>query len=310
MPGSEGPAKGGHFGDFGYIDPKHGAGSPRPAAPIERQVRHGSPWVWSPGNRDSCPLRDFSQAEGEARDPRDFGDKTGGHSTQTPLKPPVHNPHSRCDISMPAGGSEAPVWTNGELLVRSRGTSPAICSRGIAGDVGSHLPPSFWNNAKRQGTLADPVTAAAGRLPRRGESSSMRVWTGPTGAPATPTPSGHHLPPIPDAGPRGPAPNGRTSPPFSRRSSASGRRRFTRAPAGRRTEHPAHPPPPSQGQRPTRCRGDHTPRTRDQGSLRPTQGLRKERGNSLPHSPQTAKPRRAHRNNRGTTRAAQGRTQK
>ena len=81
-------------------------------------------------------------------------------------------------------------------------------------------------------------------------------------------------------------------------------------PARRQTEHPARPPPPSQGQRPTHCRRDHTPRTRDQGSLRPTQGLRKERRDSPPHSPQTTKPRRAHRNNRGTTRAAQGRTQK
>ena len=53
------------------------------------------------------------------------------------------------------------------------------------------------NNARRQGTLADPVTAAARRLPRHGESSSMRVWTGTTGAPATPTPNGHHLPPTP-----------------------------------------------------------------------------------------------------------------
>ena len=91
------------------------------------------------------------------------------------------------------------------------------------------------NNAKRQGTLAYHVAAAARHLPRRGESSSMRVWTGTTGAPATPTPSGHHLPPIPDAGPRSPAPNERTSPPVSRQSSASGRQCFTRAPAGRRT---------------------------------------------------------------------------
>ena len=166
------------------------------------------------------------------------------------------------------------------------------------------------NNAERQGTLADPVAAAARRLPRRGESSSMRVWTGTTGAPATPTPSGYHLPPIPDAGPRGPAPNGHTSPPFSGQSSASGRQRFTQEPAGRRTEHPAGPPPPSQGQRPAHCRRDRTPRTGDQGSLRLTQGLRKERGDSSPRSPETAKPRRAHRSNRGTTRATQGRTEK
>ena len=166
------------------------------------------------------------------------------------------------------------------------------------------------NNAKRQGTLADPVAAAARHLPRHGESSSMRVCTGTTGAPATPTPSGHHLPPNPDAGQRGPAANGHTSPPFSRQSSASDRQRFTPAPAGRRTEHPAHPPPPSQNQRPTRCREDHTPRTRGQGSLRPTQGLRKQRPDSPPHSPQTTKARRAHRNYGGTTRAARGRTQK
>ena len=165
---------------------------------------------------------------------------------------------------------------------------------------------------QRQGTRNPGQSRRRSRTrhPRRGESSSMRVWTGTTGAPATPKPSGHHLPPIPVAGPRGPAPNGRTSRPFSRQSSASGRQRSTQAPAGRQTEHPARPPPPSQGQRPTHCQGDHTPRTRDQGSLRPTQGLRKERGDSPPHSPRTTKPRRAHRNNRGTTRAAQGRTQK
>ena len=163
---------------------------------------------------------------------------------------------------------------------------------------------------RRPGTLADPVAAAARRLPRHGESSSMRVWTGTRGAPATPTPNRHHLPPIPDASPRGPAPNGRTSLPFSRQSSASDRQRFTRTPTGRQAERPAHPPPPSQGPRPTRCGGDHTPRTLGRGSLRPTQGLRKGWGDSPPHSPQAAKARRAHRNNGGATRAAQGRTQK
>ena len=63
-------------------------------------------------------------------------------------------------------------------------------------------------------------------------------------------------------------------------------------------------------QRPTHCREDHTPRTRDQGSLRPTQALHKERGGSPPRSPEAPKPPRAHRGNRGTTPAAQGRTQK
>ena len=88
------------------------------------------------------------------------------------------------------------------------------------------------NNARRQGTLADPVAAGTRRLPRHGQLSSLRVRTGTTGAPATPTPNRHHLQPIPDAGPRGPAPNGRTSPPFSRHLSGSDRQRFTRAPPG------------------------------------------------------------------------------
>ena len=61
--------------------------------------------------------------------------------------------------------------------------------------------------------------------------------------------------------------------------------RFTRAPAGWRMEHPAHPPPPSRGQRPTRCRGDHRPRTRGQGSLRPTPGLLNERRDTPPPKP-------------------------
>ena len=101
-----------------------------------------------------------------------------------------------------------------------------------------------------------------------------------------PHPNRHHLPPIPDTGPRGPAPNRRTSPPFSRQSSASDRQRFTRAPAGQQMELPAHPPPPSQGRQPTRCQGDHTPRTHGQGSPRPTRGLRKGWGDSPPtHSP-------------------------
>ena len=174
----------------------------------------------------------------------------------------------------------------------------------------------FWgcktahrNDAKRPGTLADPVAAAARRLSQHSESSSMRVWTGTTGALATPTPNRHHLQPIPNAYPRGPAPNGRTSPPFSRQSSASDKQRFTPTPTGRQAERPAHPPPPSQGRQPTRCQGEHTPRT-PQGSLRPTQGLRKGWGDSPPNSPQAAKAQRAHRNNGGATRAAQGRTQK
>ena len=110
----------------------------------------------------------------------------------------------------------------------------------------------------------------------------MRIWTGTTGAPATPTLGEHHRPPTPDAGSRGPAPSGRTSPPFSRRPSASGKQRFKQTLARRRAKRPAHPPPPCRGQRPICYREDHTPRTRDQGSPRPTPALRKGRGGSPP----------------------------
>ena len=56
------------------------------------------------------------------------------------------------------------------------------------------------NDARRQGTLTPPVAAAAGRLPRHGESSFMRVCTEAMGTPTTSTPNRHHLPPIPNAG--------------------------------------------------------------------------------------------------------------
>ena len=167
-----------------------------------------------------------------------------------------------------------------------------------------------WSSAKRRGTLADPVTAAARRPPQRDESSSMRICTGTTGAPATPTLGEHHRPPTPDAGPRGPAPSGRTSPPFSCRLSASGMQRLKRTLARRRAKRPAHPPPPSRGHQPIRYREDHTPRTRDQGSPRPTPALRKGRGVSPPRSREAARPRRAHRGSRDTTRADQGLTQR
>ena len=166
------------------------------------------------------------------------------------------------------------------------------------------------SSAKRRGTLADPVAAAARRPPQRDESSSMRIWTGTTGASATPTLGEHHRPPTPDAGPRGPAPSGRTSPPFSRRPSASSKQRFKRTLARRRAKRPAHLVPPSRSQRLIRYREDHTPRTRDQGSPRPTPALRKGRRGSPPRSPEAARPRRAHRGSRDTTRADQGRTQR
>ena len=106
----------------------------------------------------------------------------------------------------------------------------------------------------------------------------MRIWTGTTGAPATPKLGEHHRPPTQDAGPRDPAPSGHTSPPFSRRPSASDKQRFKRTLARLGAKRPAHLQPASRGQRPIRYREDHTPRTRDQGSPRPTPALRKGRG--------------------------------
>ena len=208
-------------------------------------------------------------------------------------------PQSQDDRSLP-GRRHAETPRNARRVRHPGGILPlahtaAPCDRSPRGGARAvPAPPGFkvarWNNATRQGALADPVAAAAGRLLRRCVSSCMRIWTGTAGAPATPTPGDHHLPPIPGAGPRGPAPNEHTSPPSSRQLSANDRQRFTRTPTRRRAKHPAHPPPPSQGQRPTHCREDHTPRTRDQRSLRRTQALRKERGGSPPRSPVAAKP--------------------
>ena len=72
---------------------------------------------------------------------------------------------------------------------------------------------------------------------------------------ATSTPNGHHLTPIPDAGPRGPTPNERTSPPFPRQPRENDRQRFTGTPTRQQMERPAHPPPPSQGRWPAHCLG-------------------------------------------------------
>ena len=98
------------------------------------------------------------------------------------------------------------------------------------------------NGMRRQGTLAAPGAPDARRLPQHGESSSDRVWTEAMEVPTTSTPNGHHLPLIPDAGPTGPAPNGRTFPPFPRQPSKSDRQRFTGTPTGQQTERPGCPP--------------------------------------------------------------------
>ena len=164
-------------------------------------------------------------------------------------------------------------------------------------------------------------------------------------APTTRRPNGHHLPAIPGARSRGPAPSGRTSPPFPRRPSGCDRQRFTQAPTRQQTVRPARPPPPSQGRRPTRYRGDGTLRTPGQGDPQPTGGPNRGRGDeplkpppckqavkapapdtgighstNWAHTPRGSPPRlrrsqaagaqRTHHNNWDTTQATRGRTKK
>ena len=67
-----------------------------------------------------------------------------------------------------------------------------------------------------------------------------------------------------------PARCGRTSPAFQHRPSKRDRQCSTRASTRHQTVHPARLPPPFQSQRPVRCRGDRTPRTRGQGDPQQT----------------------------------------
>ena len=106
------------------------------------------------------------------------------------------------------------------------------------------------SGSRRQGTLAAAGAAAARRLPQHGESSSTRVWTEAMEVPTTPTPNGHHLPPIPDTGPSGPALSGRTSPPFPRRASATGSDPHGPPPGNRRCVQLVRGLPPRVGSRP------------------------------------------------------------
>ena len=182
-----------------------------------------------------------------------------------------------------AHGGHHPEWD--PLLARTE----ASCDRSPRGGAQVVLTPQGGkatrrNSARRRGTLAAPAAVAARRLPRHGESSSMRIRTGTMEVSTTPAPNGRHLPLFSDAHPRDHAQSGRTSRPFSRQPSASDWRRFTRAPTGQQLERSAHPRHPSQGRWPTRCRADNTPRTRSQGSPRPTKDLRKGWGDSPPNN--------------------------
>ena len=128
-------------------------------------------------------------------------------------------------------------------------------------DAGRHAR----KGTRKHRTLTDAGAAAARHPPQHGESSSMRERTEAVGASTTHRPNRHHLPPIPVAGPRGPPPNGRTTPPFPRRPSERNRQRSSQAPISQQTLLPGRPPPPSRRRWPVRHRGDGTPRTRGRG---------------------------------------------
>ena len=141
------------------------------------------------------------------------------------------------------------------------------------------------SDTRRKGTLAAPGAAATRRLPQHGGSSSTRAWTEAMEVPTTPTPHGYSLPPIPNAGPRGPTTSGRTSPPFSRQASEHDRQRSRQTPTRQQTVRPARLPPPSQVLRPASCQGDSTLRTHGQGDPRPTNGPNRGWGDKLLSAP-------------------------
>ena len=242
-----------------------------------------------------------------------------------------------------ATGGHYPGWV--PPVARTEAPPPTVCP--AEGPRQSSEPQScraaHRNSTRRGGSLAAPGAAAARCPSQHGESSSTRIWTAALEVPTTALPNGHHLPPIQDAGPRGPAPNGRTFPPFRRQASESDGQRFTRTPTRQQTEHPASPP--SQGRQPARCRGDSSPRTHGPGDPRPTNGLHMGWGDNPPNAPpqeqgavipvpdigtshptnwactprgspaqsqhsQTAGARRTHRESGSTTRAAQEGTKK
>ena len=114
-----------------------------------------------------------------------------------------------------------------------------------------------------------------GRFRRRSRTpppAARRVvfHEGAVEASTTRLPNRHHLPLMPGAGPRGPAPSRRTSPPFPRRPSERDRQRSTGASTRQQTVHPARPLPPSQQHRQVRHRGDGTQRRHGQGDQQQT----------------------------------------
>ena len=83
----------GHFGHFGLMGPEDGAGSPRPAAPIDCRVGHSPPRVLGLGNRVCRLPKYFSQGIMEARDPMEYGDILGHFWEKPPLKTLFRDPH-------------------------------------------------------------------------------------------------------------------------------------------------------------------------------------------------------------------------
>ena len=153
------------------------------------------------------------------------------------------------------------------------GTKTALVPRGCRA--------ARQNSTRKQGTLTDSGAAAAGHPAARRVVFHEGTDRGHGGLPA----NRHHLPPIPAAGPRGPAPSGRTSPPFPAQQSERDRQRSTQATTRPQTVRPARPLPPPQSRPPLRCQGERNAAgTRPRGPAadqRPERGV----GGQTPQSP-------------------------
>ena len=232
---------------------------------------NGLHWLWH--QRAALRIRTVMQKDNiwAIRGSPGYRERASGHRRprfeevpRPPRHAARHNSPGRHQGALPGVGSPSGTYRSPSDSSPRGGTEAALTPQGCRATCQS--------GTRRQGTLAAPGAAAARRLPQHGESSSKRAWTEAMEVPRTQASNGHRLPPIPNGGPRGPAPSARTSPPFPRQPSELNRQRSTQTPTRQQTVRPARPPPPSQGRRPACCQGNGTPRTHGQGDPRPTNG--------------------------------------
>ena len=114
----------GHFDHFGHMGPENGAGSPRPAAPINRRVGHSPPRVLGLGNLVGRLPKYFSQGIMEARDPMRYGDVLGHFRDAPPLKTPFRDPYGRGHMSGPTVSQKLPFGPVASYSSPPEGLSP------------------------------------------------------------------------------------------------------------------------------------------------------------------------------------------